>query len=263
MRTRIFIGAAACGSIPLILIAVCIVVAQTTQFPRSRTEPRPRPETDYTPVPARNSPIEDHPFATLSAGDAHPGSYSGAADTPSSSKRATAELRNGLKLDGQLSAGAIPGQFMFGAITLPIHTIRGLRLSDEVTTDEGGQSHPTNATIILENGDSLTGVLRLDSIRLQTEWGEAVVKLTHLRSVILTTENATWQEHEGRWRLAPVESTPSETRNDGIEAAGGLNIPDEADTTPSVSPLDLKQATAEGVGGVSSGAQRGLSVGGR
>jgi hypothetical protein len=146
--------------------------------------------------------------------------------SPQPARPAVIELKNGLKLAGKLAADPINFQVMFGQASLPLETIRGIRIADQVPSD-GGPPQLISATIILGNGDSLTGMPRLDVIRLQTEWGEAIVKLTHLKSVVVMGDDVAWQEHEGRWRLVPATQSQAESREDStalppIDPAGIL-----------------------------------------
>jgi hypothetical protein len=97
-----------------------------------------------------------------------------------------------------------------------------------------------SATIILENGDSLTGLPRLEVIRLQTDWGEAIVKLTHLKSVVLTGDDVVWEAHEGRWRLVPAPQPQPEQRNEGAD----LPRSDPALEPPPSLPLNPATAPA-------------------
>lgn len=248
MRARIVIVGAGIGSVTLVLAVMCVVMAQGPARTRSATlvpSNHPHPPAARFVVPASqpttavsDAPSRALPPSTFEAADLS----SPMLDASASTKPAIIELRSGLKLEGQLVTGPIPCQVMFGEASLPLETIRGIRMSDELVSDEGGQARPTSATIVLENGDSLTGMPRLEVIHLQTEWGEAAVKLTHLKSLVLTSESLMWQAHEGRWRLIPIELPPSTADGSAESDRSELAPPD----TTVVPPAAVPQETAPG-----------------
>ena len=176
------------------------------------------------------------------SGDATNAVYSSSrnATAPRPARPAVIELKSGLKLAGQLAAAPIPCDVVFGQTALPLETIRGIRMSDEVVSD-GGEPRSTSAIIVLENGDSLTGMPRLDVIQLQTEWGEAAVKLTHLRSVVLTGENVVWEQHDGRWRLVPAPQSQPDSQPEQRDDAA---TPPPIDSGAGPTPPTLNPATA-------------------
>jgi hypothetical protein len=233
MRAKFLLGAAGFGGVMLVLVAMCVAWAQSPRsrpsglVPAIQSEPASVPSTSI--VPATAATFQDAP------GTGFPGGlYGGPPPQPASAKPAIIELRNGLKLEGRLADGVLPCRLAFGDVPLPLETIRGIRLSDEMTAIEGGTAQPASATIVLENGDSLTGLPRVEVLQLHTEWGQASVKLSHLKLLILTDESVTWTEHEGRWRLSPmptsqVDSLPPADAADSNpvleRSSGDLDLP--------------------------------------
>ncbi len=243
MRARFIVGAAGIGSVTLVLAAMCVVVAQNPPLTRSRSAARanllPRNEVAAQEatelrreVATLNDPGASVPPITFPRTSGP--NYQETAIAPAPPKPAIVELKSGLKLDGQLASGPIPCLVMFGEASLPLETIRGIRMSDELVNDEAGQARPTSATIVLENGDSLTGMPRLEVIRLQTDWGEAIVKLTHVKSLLLTSESVTWQQLEGRWRLIPVELTPADAAD--LPSLNDFAPPETSNSAPPIIP---------------------------
>jgi hypothetical protein len=87
----------------------------------------------------------------------------------------------------------------FGTTNLPLSTVAGMRMA-----------HEGNAvtTVVLHNGDNLTGAVTLDLVVIQTEWGRAEINGNHVAS-ILFTPGLKWTSETGlngmRWRLVTDE----------------------------------------------------------
>lgn len=106
-------------------------------------------------------------------------------------------IKEGPQLRGEpVELSALQVKTIFGPVSIPLERIAGVR-----TADDSRQP----ATICLSNGDSLTGFLATDSITIKTEWGSATIARDHIVSIVTKTEPVTWQQHEGRWRIIPVE----------------------------------------------------------
>jgi hypothetical protein len=251
MRARILIGAAATGSMVLVLVVMCVVVAQNPPSTRSRSKsaeapnqiPRLVPDPTLTvplaPSGAQVPVVPAPPGGIAPATEDSQAIYSATPTSPQPGRLAVIELNCGFKLTGKLAAGPIPFHVMFGQASLPLETIRGIRIADQVRSDVG-PPQLISATIILENGDSLTGMPRLDVIQLQTEWGEAVVKLTHLKSIVLTGDNVVWEQHDGRWRLVPAPQTQPDSQPAQRDDAAR---PPPIDSAAELSPAPLNPAT--------------------
>ncbi len=115
-------------------------------------------------------------------------------------------IKDGSQLRGEpVEVSALQVKTIFGPVSIPIYRVAGVRLADDPRQP---------ATICLSNGDSLTGVLSTDSITIRTEWGSATIARDHIVSIVTTAEPVTWQQHEGRWRIIPVESVTRATGSD-------------------------------------------------
>jgi len=125
------------------------------------------------------------------------------------------ELRSGLALQGQVESASLPGLTRFGEVAIPLATIRGLRLHD--ASPDPKLPEGLVATVVLDNGDSLTVVVRAQQIQVKTDWGTAIVDLPQVRSLLVTSDEVVWQEADGRWRLAPV-AKPSEPEAPRLDA---------------------------------------------
>jgi hypothetical protein len=205
------------------------------------------------PVPIPHFPtVTSHP--TVRAGDRYPvpqraaparfGDHSGGFRASESSKQPiVVTIKDGPQLRGEpVGLGALHVNTIFGTVNIPLDRIAGVRTADD-------PQQP--ATICLSNGDSLTGVLGNEAITINTQWGTATIARNHMVSIVTTTEPVTWQQHEGRWRISPVEPQPSNKETgDTKEQAADANVqtlppqpgpvttaaPDAANAAPAAEP---------------------------
>jgi hypothetical protein len=222
----------------LTLVAWVCVVAQTPRSRGSTVPPAPPPGTRYS-IPAADIRPSTTPyspsinFPVVPAVGTQPYSQTFTpqpAGTPIASLPVKLELTSGLALAGQVAAEPLACQAAFGDIMIPLDTIRGLRLHDVPSAAEPEKQRPAaQATVVLNNHDSLTVTLRAAQIQVKTEWGMAFVDVSHLRSLVLTTDEVKWQETGGRWNLVPVEKPPAEASEAPAEAepapASGIITP--------------------------------------
>jgi len=237
-------GLLAAGSTGLMLAAMALVTAQAQRPKEPASElptvppAGPRVPSPLTRVPDRSPGIT---FGNFPAGvpstsvPYSPGSFPPALP-PSSLQPAIStipirlELRSGLALQGQVESASLPGLTRFGEVAIPLATIRGLRLHD-ASPDPKLPEGPA-ATVNLDNGDSLTVVVRAQQIQVKTDWGTAIVDLPQVRSLLVTSDEVVWQETEGRWRLVPV-AKPTEPE------APRLDAPPPTLPTLTPAPLDV------------------------
>lgn len=119
----------------------------------------------------------------------------------------TIHLLDGMKLSGELTeVDQWTMKTSFGTTNLPLSTVAGMRMA-----------HEGNAmtTVVLHNGDNLTGAVTLDQVVIQTEWGRAEINGNHIAS-ILFTPGLKWTSETGlngmRWKLTadePPRATPA------------------------------------------------------
>lgn len=123
----------------------------------------------------------------------------------------TITLLDGMKLAGELTeVDQWSMKTSFGTTNLPLSTVAGMKMAHE------GDSM---TTVVLHNGDNLTGAVQLDLVVIQTEWGRAEINGNHIAS-ILFTPGLKWSSETGlngmRWKLvtdeppktAPAPGTP-------------------------------------------------------
>jgi hypothetical protein len=114
----------------------------------------------------------------------------------------TISLIDGMKLTGELTeVDQWSMKTSFGTTNLPLSTVAGIRMA-----------HEGNAvtTVVLHNGDAITGAIQLDLVVIQTDWGRAEILGNHIAS-ILFTPGLKWMSEAGlngtRWKL--VSDTPA------------------------------------------------------
>ncbi len=70
----------------------------------------------------------------------------------------------------------------FGTATIPLHAVAGMRLP---------QKDSPMTTVLLTNGDSVTGTTELGKLFVDTDWGKAEVDATNVISIVFK-EGLTW-----------------------------------------------------------------------
>lgn len=110
-------------------------------------------------------------------------------------------LVNGATMTGTLTdADQWTMKTSLGTTTLPLSAVAGIRMAQEGTT---------TTTVVLHNGDNITGAVQIDQLTLQMEWGKAEIFGTHVAS-ILFTPGLKWSSEPGlngtRWKLIADES---------------------------------------------------------
>ena len=87
---------------------------------------------------------------------------------------------------------------IFGEASIPLHTIAGIRFA---------QKPQEQSTIVLLNGDALTGEIALSQVKCVAEWGEAKVNVPHIVSIVFRPDLA-WSSvstpNGPRWQLKKV-----------------------------------------------------------
>jgi len=131
----------------------------------------------------------------------------------------TVTLLDGMKLQGELTeVDQWTMKTSFGTTNLPLSTVAGMRMAQE------GNSM---TTVVLHNGDNLTGAVQLDQVVIQTEWGRAEINGNHIAS-ILFTPGLKWSSETGlngmRWKLVadePARTAPAAPAAPGQPARAG------------------------------------------
>jgi hypothetical protein len=130
-----------------------------------------------------------------------------------------------MKLQGELTeVDQWSMKTSFGTTNLPLSTVAGMRMAQEGSA---------MTTVVLHNGDNLTGAVQLDQVVIQTEWGRAEINGNHIAS-ILFTPGLKWSSETGlngmRWRL--VADEPGRTAPAAPGAPGQPGRPGTAPNQP-------------------------------
>jgi hypothetical protein len=155
---------------------------------------------DDAPVPAIPTvvPVKATAISDASTTSPRPGGTIARKLQPQS---VTISLLNGMKLSGELTeVDQWSMKTSFGTTNLPLSTVAGMRMAQEGNAI---------TTVVLHNGDNLTGAVQLDQVVIQTEWGRAEINGNHVAS-ILFTPGLKWTSETGlngmRWKLVTDES---------------------------------------------------------
>jgi|GEM_PF-5683596 hypothetical protein len=222
----------------LVLVAWVYVLAQQPRFPGGTTVGAV--DVKVPPPPARIIPGTGGPtlqFPTQPATPTPGSPYQSFAPpslpaTEPSLLAVKVELRKGLVLEGQIAVTApLACVAAFGEVGIPLSTIRGIRFH-EPQAPAGAPQQVPQATVILTNNDSLTVSLRAAQFQVKTEWGEANIIVSQLKSILLTSDDVRWQEANGRWTLVAVEKPPPAV----AEEPGGL-APDRSQFDGASAPI--------------------------
>jgi hypothetical protein len=111
------------------------------------------------------------------------------------------KLKKGLELKGSpVDLEEINVNTLFGAVDIPIHTIAGIRFAQDANEQ---------STIVLLNGDAITGDITMSGFDFVSSWGKASVNVGNLVSIVFRDDLA-WSgvntPNGRRWRLTRVQS---------------------------------------------------------
>jgi len=114
------------------------------------------------------------------------------------------KLRGNMELSGTpIDLEDVTVNTLFGEAKLPLHTVAGVRFAQKA--DE-------QTTVVLQNGDVITGELGMESVKLVAEWGEATVNIPHIETIVFRSDLAWTPVNTGsgtRWRLTKVSTGSS------------------------------------------------------
>jgi hypothetical protein len=159
-----------------------------------------------------------------------PAAKPAAKPAPAAALSVTVDLVGGQKVSGVINdLTALPFQLSFGAVEIDLALIAGVKFAS---------SEDSVTTVILNNGDSVTGATTLKQLTVETDWGQAKVNGSTIASILFIPDlkwNATMTMTGKRWNLVDSKnSTPSgsgssvpNTSSSGtvIPSASGSNLP--------------------------------------
>lgn len=118
------------------------------------------------------------------------------------SGRVKIQLKEGMVLEGSpVDVESLKMASLFGEANIPLHTIAGIRFAQKA--DE-------QSTVVLLNGDALTGEVNISELKCVADWGTATVNVGHIISVVFRPD-LTWSSvptpNGDRWQLKKTGST--------------------------------------------------------
>jgi hypothetical protein len=162
-----------------------------------------------------------------------PGGAPSAAAAPSVSipkfqpQSVTVTLINGNTMSGTLSEiDQWQMKTSLGTTNVPVSAVAGVRMAQEGNA---------TTTVVLHNGDSITGALQLDNVTIQTDWGRAEIYGTHVTAITFTP-GLKWTSETGlngtRWKLVADESRTPPAANNTAARPAASSAPAASATTP-------------------------------
>ncbi len=118
----------------------------------------------------------------------------------------TATLLGATKLTGTLmDTTALEMRTSFGVANIPLSEVAGIRFAS---------ADNASTTVVMLNGDSITGATDVKLVTIETEWGTAAVNGQNIES-ILFVPGLVWSSSDGlngkRWVLSETKSPKAST----------------------------------------------------
>ena len=107
----------------------------------------------------------------------------------------------------------------FGELMIPLSEVAGIRFASQ---------EDTSTTIVMLNGDSVTGATDVKRLTIDTEWGAAQVNGPSIASILLVP-NLQWSSIAGlngkRWYLTESNNVPTNANSGGNRSASPTPVP--------------------------------------
>jgi sRNA-binding regulator protein Hfq len=199
-------------SLPLVVVSGAIADETLTPKGVPAVAPSAQPPVGQ-PVPVTETPATTTGVPTLAQPSVGGGAGDGVLIPKTQPQSVTVVLINGSTMTGTISeADQWTMKTSFGTASLPLSAVAGIRMAQEGST---------TTTVVLHNGDSITGAVQFDQVVIQTEWGRAEILGTHVAS-ILFTPGLKWSSEPGlngtRWKLVASDgrTAPPTTQARGM-----------------------------------------------
>ena len=159
--------------------------------------------------------------ATESAQSAPPAPSDNSANSPTMRPLSiTIDLIGGSKLEGTLTDTTILDvQTSFGSANVPLSEVAGIRF---------GSAESGLTTVVMLNGDSITGTTDVDRVTVETQWGIAQINGPNIASMLFVP-GLSWTPESGlngqRWKLTNVTAAPSSSTStsSAVSSSGSSN----------------------------------------
>jgi hypothetical protein len=148
----------------------------------------------------------------------------------------TVELMGGQKITGTLTDVAeLPIKAAFGSASVPLSEVAGVKMA---------AADDSSTTVIMKNGDSITGATDLKIVTVDTEWGTAKINGSSIISLLLLPDlkwNATMGLNGRRWSLVDSKAgtpqgTPQPVPGASTPRTGTTTVPATSTSRPTFNP---------------------------
>lgn len=158
----------------------------------------------------------------------------------------TVELSTGNSISGTLiEVDVLLIKTAFGEASVPLAEIAGIRFP---------QGEDVSTSVVMLNGDSITGATDVKLVTVDTDWGQAKINGSAIRSILLIP-NLSWSSSSGisgkRWTLQeskpqPNSNTPGTTGTTSLNRPGISGSSSTGNLTPGSSSSSGVQGTSTG-----------------
>jgi hypothetical protein len=176
---KFFTRRAVAVALALAATAVTAVAQENNEVPKARPVAEAKPQTESRPADAKYS----QPRPARVHSQVRPLSVN-------------VDLLSGTKIAGTLTdATSLDMQTSFGSANIPLSEVAGIRFAsaDDATT-----------TVVMLNGDSITGATDVKLVTIETEWGVATINGQSVQSIMFVP-SVVWNPLSGlngkRWTL--------------------------------------------------------------
>jgi hypothetical protein len=130
----------------------------------------------------------------------------------------TVGLVNDSKIEGTLTdTTQLQMQTSFGTASIPLSEVAGIRFAS---------ANDATTTVVMLNGDSITGATDVKLITVETEWGTASINGPSISSLMFVP-GLTWNPSDGlngkRWNLSDIQKNETASRPTTNPSAGQPN----------------------------------------
>lgn len=132
----------------------------------------------------------------------------------------TVRLGDATQIRGALmETSSIDMKTSFGSATFPLSEVAGIRMADGNTA---------MTTVVLNNGDSVTGATDLQRLIVETTWGSATIKGENVTDVLFTP-GLKWSSESGlngvRWTLVAASTPAPKKPKNQVQASSATSTP--------------------------------------
>jgi hypothetical protein len=129
------------------------------------------------------------------------------------------ELLSGTRIEGTLTdKNSLEMQTSFGSAEIPLSEVAGIKFAS---------AEDSSTTVVMLNGDSITGATDIKMITVETEWGVAEINGPNITS-ILFVPNLAWNPESGlngkRWKLLNTKPEAKAANTTGTQNQGFDNV---------------------------------------